>query len=394
MNHLPANSVQSIMSIPPLRANRRAPGPVRPPKWRRRLSACLLSLAALLLAACSSDPALALYLEANRGQLSQPAGAGSQPVEFVVEPGTPAKAIAQDLFEAGLIDDALLFEAYVRVNGLASQLEAGAYQLRPNMTPVEIAAALQDARARSITVAVREGWRLEETASYLDKLGALEGGAYRELASSADLSGFDLVGYDFLQFHPADASLEGYLYPDSYQLPAEGATAADLIQRQLDEFQQKVMPVYWEAVAQGATTLELHEVLTLASIVEREAVVDEERPIIAGVYLNRLARDMRLEADPTVQYALGYQPDSDKWWKSPMSLEEYGQVNSPYNTYLYPGLPPGPIAAAGLASIRAVLHPAQHDYLYFVAEPGRTGRHVFSRTFEEHLENVRRYRGE
>ena len=154
------------------------------------------------------------------------------------------------------------------------------------------------------------------------------------------------------------------------------------------------MPVYWEAVAQDAATPDLHQVLTLASIVEREAVLDEERPTIAGVYLNRLARDMRLEADPTVQYAMGFQPASGQWWKTPVFLEEYGQVDSPYNTYLTTGLPPGPIAAPRLASIRAVLNPEQHDYLYFVAEPGGSGRHIFSRTFEEHLENVKRYQNQ
>ncbi len=117
------------------------------------------------------------------------------------------------------------------------------------------------------------------------------------------------------------------------------------------------MPVYWEAIAQGTTALELHDVLTVASIVEREAVLDEERPLIAGVYLNRLARGMRLEADPTVQYAMGFQPDSGQWWKTPVYLEEYSQVISPYNTYLNAGLPPGPIAAPRLASIQAVLNP-------------------------------------
>ena len=356
----------------------------------------LMTLAALL-AACDSGSALSVYLEANRARLSQPAGVDPQPVRFVVPPGSPAKVIAQDLQAAGLVGDALLFEAYVRAGGLASQLEAGEYTLNATMTIPEIAAALQNSIAPGVTVAVRPGWRLEQTADYLVQAGVASGEEYRRAALAADLS--ELAPevrqrYSFLQLLPAGQSLEGYLYPDSYQLPRDGATAADLLQRQLDEFEQQVMPVYWEAIAQGTSTLELHDVLTVASIVEREAVLDEERPIIAGVYLNRLARGMRLEADPTVQYAMGYQPDSGQWWKTPVFLEEYSQVISPYNTYLNAGLPPGPIAAPRLASIRAVLDPAQHDYLYFVAEPGRTGRHVFARTFEEHLENVRKYRGQ
>ncbi len=350
-----------------------------------------------LLTACDGESALSVYLEANRAQLSQPAGVDARPIHFDVPPGAPAKAIAQDLQAAGLVSDALLFEAYVRAGGLANRLEAGEYTLNATMTIPEIAAALQNSVAPGVTVAVRPGWRLEQTADYLAQAGVADGDEYRRAALAADLSALapeDRQRYSFLQFLPAGQSLEGYLYPDSFQLPRDDASAADMLQRQLNEFEQRVMPVYWEAIAQGTTALELHDALTMASIVEREAVLDEERPLIAGVYLNRLARGMRLEADPTVQYAMGYQPDSGQWWKTPVYLEEYSQVNSPYNTYLNGGLPPGPIAAPRLASIQAVLDPAQHDYLYFVAEPGGTGRHVFARTFDEHLENVRRYRGQ
>jgi UPF0755 protein len=363
---------------------------------RHVLIVVLIALSTVWLSACSGDAALSVYLETNRSKLRQPLSASAVPVEFVVEPGTPAKVIAQNLQEAGLIGDALLFEAYVRVNGLANHLEAGAYQLSAAMTPVQIAAALQNAKAPSIAVRVREGWRLEEIADHLNRTGALDGDAYRSLVTNPDPAalGFDLSSYSFLQFLPAGASLEGFLYPDTYQLAADNATPADLIKRQLDEFESRVMPAYWEAIAQGATSLELHDVLTVASIVEREAVLDAERPMIAGVYLNRLAQNMRLEADPTVQYAMGYQADTGRWWKSPVSLDEYSGVDSPYNTYLHKGLPPGPIANPRLASIQAVLNPAQHDYLFFVAAPDRSGRHVFSRTFAEHLEAVRKYRGE
>ena len=358
----------------------------------------LLSLAVLLLAAgltaCSSDTALSVYLEANAGRLVQPVASQPRPVDFTIEPGTPARQIADDLKQAGLIDDALLFEAYVRVNGLASKLEAGDFVLSPDMTVPAIAEALQNALAPGIGVTVRPGWRLEQTADMLDKAGALSGEEYRRAAEQADLSGIpddDRRRYTFLQFHPAGQSLEGYLFPDTYQLPGEGATAADLLQAQLDAFEANVMPLYWDAVAKG-TAMDLHDVLTVASIVEREAVLDEERPMIAAVYLNRLRLGMRLEADPTVQYAMGFQPDSGQWWKTPVYLEEYSQVISPYNTYLNAGLPPGPISSPGKRSIAAVLSPAEHDYLYFVAEPGGTGRHVFSRTFEEHLQAVERFR--
>jgi len=355
----------------------------------------------LLAAACSTDAVLDLYLQANRAALTQPASpratAGASPivhpVQFTVEPGTPAKVIAQDLAAAGLITDARLFEAYVRVNDLGDKLEAGTYTLSPQMTPVQIATALQHALAASITVTIPEGWRLEQTADYLVTTGVLDGAAYRRIAETGDLESLGEPGrYPFLDGRPAGASLEGYLFPDTYELPADGATAADLLRRQLDTFAERVLPIYQAAAAQGKTQRSLHEVLTLASIVEREAVLDAERPLIAGVYLNRLAIDMRLEADPTVQYAMGYQPVANQWWKTPVFLEEYDRVDSPYNTYLHAGLPPGPIASPGLRSIEAALNPAEHDYLFFVATPTGDGRHVFAKTFAEHQENMQRYR--
>ncbi len=170
-----------------------------------------------------------------------------------------------------------------------------------------------------------------------------------------------------------------------------GTVPADVLSRQLDNFAAKVLPAYEEAIAAGTTDLDLYTVLTLASIVEREAVIPEERPDIAAVYLNRLENGIALEADPTVQYAMGYQEESGQWWKTPVFLEEYGSVISPYNTYLNAGLPPGPIASPGLSSIRAVLEPGDHNYVYFVAVGDGTGAHVFASTWDEHVANVRQY---
>ncbi|RIK40622.1 MAG: endolytic transglycosylase MltG [Chloroflexi bacterium] len=357
---------------------------------------------ALVLAACrlGGQPALGAYLRANERQLTRPYSVDDRPVRFVIEPGTPARMVAQQLQEAGLIGDDLLFEAYVRVNGLDARLNAGTFVLSPSMTMVEIVETLQHAQAAAVTVTIPEGWRAEQTADYLIAAGIFQddpvaGEAYRRQVVTGDLTGLDPAAYPFLQERPAGASLEGYLFPDTYEIPAEQTTAADVLQRQLANFAARVLPRYEAAVAAGKTTLSLYEVLTLASIVEREAVVAAERPAIARVYLNRLANGMKLEADPTVQYAMGYQPESRQWWKTPVFLEEYSGVDSPYNTYLYDGMPPGPIANPGLSSIEAVLEPEEHDFLYFVALPDGSGGHVFAMTFAEHLENVRRYqRGE
>lgn len=368
--------------------------PIRP----RLIYLVLLIALLLFLPGCSlgSEMMLRVYLQTHSAQVQQAASTDSKPVRFVVEPGSPARIIAQQLQAAGLITDARLFEAYVRVNNLAAGLEAGAFILRPSMTLAEIAETLQQAEAASLTITIPEGWRLEQIGDYLEEAGVFGEDKtalanYRSETASGTLLDLDPARYPFLNSRPPGTSLEGYLFPDTYELPLAGATAQDVLQRQLSTFAQRVLPLYEASVAQQTTTLSLYEVLTLASIVEREAVVSEERPAIAGVYLNRLAAGIKLEADPTVQYAMGYQAAADQWWKTPVFLEEYSSVDSPYNTYLYAGLPPGPIASPGLSSIQAALQPAQHDYLYFVALPDGSGRHVFAKTFEEHSLNVQKY---
>ena len=357
----------------------------------------LIFIGMLFLSGCG-DMMQRVYLQGRTAQINEAVSAEETPHRFVVESGTTARQIGQDLAAAGLINDARLFEAYVRVNGLATTLEAGTFILTPSMTMAEIVAMLQEAEAAAVTVTIPEGWRLEQIADYLDAAAVFseptQMALYRSQTVAGTLTQLASSDFPFLQSRPPGASLEGYLFPDTYEIPAEGALADDLLRRQLETFGLRVVPRYEAAVSSGATDLSLHEVLTLASIVEREAVVPAERPAIAAVYLNRLASDMRLEADPTVQYAMGYQPATGQWWKTPVFLAEYSAVDSPYNTYLYAGLPPGPIASPGLSSIEAVLNPDDHDYLYFVALPDGSGAHVFSTTFEEHSENVRRYLGQ
>jgi UPF0755 protein len=364
---------------------------------RRRLIAGFTLLALLACAACSSDSVSSAYLHANSAALHQGASDTMQPTQFVIEPGASARRVASQLQDAGLIKDARLFEAYLRASGLAGKLQAGAYMLSPHMTPVQIAEALLHARPASVVLTVPEGWRLEQIADGLQASGVMDGAAYRRIAESGDLSGLDAGAperYRFLQERPTGATLEGYLFPDTYELLADAATPEALLRRQLDAFVERVLPQYRQATTAGAgRSLTLHEVITLASIVERETAAEDERPMVAGVYLNRLAQGMRLEADPTVQYAMGFQPQTGQWWKSPVYLEEYSKVISPYNTYLNAGLPPGPIANPGLKSIEAVLNPAQHDYLFFMAAGDGSGRHLFARSFAEHLENVKRYQG-
>ncbi len=357
----------------------------------------IVSLLLVLMLAGCGDALQRVYLQGRQTQVDQAVGTQEVPTRFVVEPGTPARAIGQELAAAGLIADARLFEAYVRVNRLSARLEAGTFVLSPTMTLREIVQVLQEARAESIRVTIPEGWRVEQVGDYLaeaELFSAAELASFREQTISGQLVTLSPADFPFLADRPAGASLEGYLFPDTYFIPATDTTAADLLQRQLTTFAERVLPLYEAARQAGTTPYTLHEVLTIASIVEREAVVPTERPAIAGVYLNRLANGIRLEADPTVQYAMGYQSAADQWWKTPVFLEEYSSVESPYNTYLNAGIPPGPIASPGLSSIEAVLTPAEHNYLFFVALPDGSGAHVFAETFEEHSVNVRQYLGQ
>ena len=341
------------------------------------------------------------HLAANEAQLTVRHSTDETPVQFAVAPGTAARSIGRNLAEQGLIVDSDLFEAYVRFKGLANQLDAGTFSLSPAMHMLEIVDALQNAQAASVNLTIPEGWRYEQIVDHLttentfgDNVENLSNGAklYGTWIAGGGLQAVSVERYPFLRLRPAGTSLEGYLFPDTYSLEAEGTGPDDVLQRQLDNFADQVIPLY-ETAQQTGYQADLHTVLTVASIVEREAVLAEERAAIAGVYLNRLAIGMKLEADPTVQYGMGYQPQSGQWWKTPVYLEEYSSVDSPYNTYLYAGLPPGPICNPGLESIRAVLEPDQHEFLFFVGHPDQSGAHVFAKTYEEHVENVRRYQG-
>jgi UPF0755 protein len=281
---------------------------------------------------------------------------------------------------AGLIDDPQLFVNYVHYYGLDNRLEAGDFQFNGRLTIPELALHLTNAVARDIELRFLEGWRLEEMANYLAVTTPAQIDSNQFLAIATRQAPFDLSPY---RLHlPDGATLEGYLFPDTYRVPAD-ADARYLVALMLRNFDERMTPALRQGF--GAQGLSLHEAVTLASIVEREAVVAEERPLIAQVFLNRLAIGMKLQADPTTQYAVGYQESSNSWWKSGLTLADL-QLQSPYNTYFAEGLPPGPIANPSLSSLQAVAEPATADYLFFVADcaPGANGRHLFSMTFEEH----------
>jgi UPF0755 protein len=354
----------------------------------RRTGGLGLSFCNLSAAGSPKEFALETYIKMHAEELQRPAGTDDTPVTFVVQPGETAASVAQRLQEAGLISNAELFRRYLQYKGMDAGLEAGTYTLRQTMTIPEIAEALQTGLRPERVVTIREGLRLEEVAAAVAVQTGIAEADFIAIVTTG-WRATDLKDYPFLADLPPGATLEGYLFPETYRLPEE-VTAYDVVARMLATFDARVT----EEMRLGAANqgLTVHQLVTLASLVEREAVIPEERPVIAGVFFNRLRNGWLLNADPTVQYALGYDEKSGKWWRrlyfDELGVNSLADIDHPYNTYRYPGLPPGPICSPGLASIQASAFPAQTDYFYFLADcHKKDGSHLFARTEEEHNAN-------
>jgi UPF0755 protein len=303
---------------------------------------------------------------------------------FVVESGDTPGSVGWNLEQQGIVTDGKVFRRVVQYLGAERDIQMGVYALSPSMTMEEIVMQLQHGRLLPRVVTIPEGWRVEEIAALLESEGVVTSGAAFVEAVRSGRS-----DYDFVLDRPADASasLEGFLFPDTYQFDQRsqpGIVVGIMLQNWANQIPKDVRE---KVTLQGRT---LYDVVTLASIVEREAVAASERPLIAGVYTNRLKIGMYLQSDPTVQYAKGYDATTGKWW-NPMVQEEAITVVSAYNTFLNPGLPPAPICNPGLASIMAVIEPTESDYLFFYHKGD--GTHAFAVTYEEHLRNEQLYGG-
>ncbi len=318
--------------------------------------------------------------------------AGNQPeaTVFEIAPGQGATVIAQNLNANGLLTNQELFLNYANYYGYDRQFEAGRFLIEPGTTVADLAEQLTNAQPFEITLRFLEGWRSEEMARNFDLLEAPNMSTAEFLRLTQSPKAEWLNNYPALASLPPGGSLEGYLFPDTYVFLPE-ATTAEVIEAMLANFETKVTPDMRQAW--GAAGLSVHEAITIASIVQREAVVTAEKPTIAGVFLNRIAIDMKLEADPTVQYALGYSDSWGSYWKTPLYLEDL-KVDHPWNTYVYPGIPPSPIASPGIDSLQAVANPKQTDFLFFVAgcDPAAPSTHVFATNFDDHLVNVNQCR--
>ncbi|WAH38509.1 endolytic transglycosylase MltG [Alicyclobacillus dauci] len=308
----------------------------------------------------------------------KPVSSSAQTIQVEVARGETATQVADELKTKELIRSSMAFRLFYREHHGAAHIQAGKYALSPNMTPSQIIQVLTHGKVVSdaISVTIPEGYNVADIASRLEQAGvcsksaflnAEEHGQFKQ-SFLANLSGRKGIRY----------RLEGFLFPDTYDFqPNESPT--DVINVMLDDFQTRVLTTSLTSQL-AAKHMSLNHLITEASLVENEAEVDSERPIIASVINNRLKVGSKLQVDATVEYALGHHV-------SVVTDAETQGTKSPYNTYLVKGLPPGPIDSPGLKSIDAVLHPATTDYFYYVAKGDGSGEHYFSKTYTEQLHN-------
>lgn len=300
---------------------------------------------------------------------------------FTVAKGENTSAIATHLRVEGLIKSPLVFQLYIWVTGVAGRLQVGEYALSPSMGVPTITRVLSQGKTepREVTITIPEGWSSEQIGAYLADKNLFSKDAWLAAAQMTDSRTIlPDATYSFLTDKPVGATLEGYLFPDTYRV-FRNATPAEVIRKMLDNFGSKVTPELIAQMHNKGTTL--FEDLTLASIVEKEVPNDIDRRKVADVFLKRLRDGIPLQSDATVNYVTG----------KGTTRPSFGDlaVDSPYNTYKHYGLPPGPIGNPGLSSILAVVNPEPNPYYYFLTTPA--GEAIFSTTLEEHAANKTKY---
>ncbi len=288
---------------------------------------------------------------------------------FTISSGQDLKNTAAALRQAGLVTDALRFTLLTRLEKKDTQLKAGEYFLSTTMTPREILGQLVEGRVHLYRLTIPEGYNLVQIAAAVDAAGLADEACFLKATRDPDLTA--KLGIDA-------ASLEGYLFPDTYYFP-RGLDVTTIITTLVKQFRIAFKPEWIERAE--ALNMNVHEVVTLASIIEKETGAAKERPLISSVFHNRLKKGMRLETDPTVIYGI---PDFDGNIR-----RHHLETHTPYNTYKIKGLPPGPIASPGALAMEAALFPAETNYLFFVSK--KDGTHQFSTNIGDHNAAVRKY---
>ena len=298
-------------------------------------------------------------------------------IRFEIKTDQTVQSISQSLEDQNLIKNADHFADLLVYAGLDTLIQSGKFKFSPSMSPVEIAVSLANSANGDITFSILPGWRLEEIAESLPTSGlSITADEFLNIARDPNSNGINIPIGDV-------PSLEGLLLSGFYEIKRD-ASANDLINTILLSNQSLITPDLKNALAKQG--LNPFEGIILASIVQRESVHSEEMKMIASVFLNRLRLGIKLDSDPTVQYSLGYIAEKNTWWKNPISINDL-KINSLYNTYLYPGLPPTPIDSPSFEAINAVAFPEESNYLYFQAKCDGSGFHNFALTFDKHLQN-------
>lgn len=286
---------------------------------------------------------------------------------IVVKPGMGAHDIGDLLYEQGAIKSIFLFQMVSRVQGMESSLQAGEYVFSRNMTVQQIVAMLARGETSYQQITIPEGYTVEQIANLLQEKKLGNASFFKTAAQS-------FVPYAYMVNNNSNViyKAEGYMFPNTYRI-TKGTTEEQILGMMTLQFDKQ----FTESMRAKASEmgLSIKDVIILASLVEKEAQLPGDRPLIAGVFLNRLKKDMPMQSCATIQYILGYP-------KPELTVQDT-EISSPYNTYQHMGLPPGPIANPGIAAINAVLYPQSTDFVYFVAD--KQGAHHFSKTYEEHL---------
>lgn len=299
-----------------------------------------------------------------------PASASQNGQVVEIKPGMTLKQVAHLLADKELLSEPSTFMLYTYLQGEQNHIQAGEYRFSPSMPPRDILEALTSGMAVLYTVTIPEGYRITDIAGLLEAKGLVDKPAFIEATRNREL---------LESLHIPSGSLEGYLYPETYKFSKAGG-ARRIVQTLLDTFKERVLQP--ERVQQAeAMQFTFHEIITLASLIEKETGLGKERKLISSVFHNRLAKNMRLQTDPTVIYAMVNFDGNIR--KKDLSID------SPYNTYKHFGLPPGPIASPGLESIQAALDPEETDFLYFVSR--KDGSHQFSTNYKDHIRAVQKY---
>ena len=342
----------------------------------------LVSVLAMILTTRAMLRDAASAVEASSVRVTE-AARGARQVEL--QAGDSSAQIAQRLLEAGAIDSTRRFEILAQLLGWERRLEPGVYSFEPGLTTLEVARRIHLGETSPWRVTIPEGLRVEQVTELLIEAEIVTADTFTAaLADPANAIG------TLAAARPPGVSLEGYLAPSTFSFPL-GSSASRAVRLMLERFDASMTADLRASISASGRTL--HEILTIASIIEREALLDDERALISAVIWNRLAIGMPLQMDSTVQYALGSSPDQVArfgFWKHPITLDDL-EVGSAHNTYAVDGLPPTPIAAPSLVSIVAAAEPADVPYLYFVGRGD--GSHAFATTYEEHQANAERYRG-